>query len=177
MLDEEEKVLPWYRHRWPWYIIGLLSLGVFGTGILVISAIDNQDPVVVDDYYKEGLAINRTLDRQRAAQAMDLIAHAQYDAADGILSVRLTGKQAITVPLLNLSFIHATLAHRDYKVVLVRQSSDVYRAQLKTLRPGNWDMKLEPQDQAWRLSAHLSLPATSWQLKPEHKFPDNNRFF
>ena len=167
MSDEQAKVLPWYRHRWPWYIIALLSLGVFGSGILVISAIDNQDPVVADDYYKEGLAINQTLDRQRMAQTMGLLAQAQYDAADGILSVHLSAKDTITAPSLELSFFHATLANRDYSVTLVRQSADVYRASLKSLRPGNYDLKLEPKDRVWRLDAHLTLPVQSWQLKPE----------
>ena len=64
-------------------------------------------------------------------------------------------------------FVHATLANRDYTVKLVRQSEHVYRAQLKTLRSGNYDLMLEPEDRVWRLDAHLNLPAQSWELKPE----------
>lgn len=167
MTDEETKIEPWYRQFWPWYIIGLLFLGVFGSGILVFSAIEHQDPIVIDDYYKEGLAINRTLDRQRAAEAMGLQAQADYNAAKGELSIRLRANQDITAPLLKLYFMHATLANRDYSVTLVRQGTDIYRGQLKTLRPGNYDLKLEPEDQVWRLDAHLTLPAQNWKLKPE----------
>jgi len=167
MSDEQTDVLPWYRQFWPWYIIGLLFLGVFGSGILVFSAIDHQDPIVVDDYYKEGLAINRTLDRQRAAVALGLQAQADYDTAKGVLSVRLSAKQDITAPALKLFFMHATLADRDYSVTLIRQGTDIYRAQLKTLKPGNYDLKLEPEDEVWRLDAHLTFPAQRWKLKPE----------
>lgn len=167
MSDEQINVPPWYRQFWPWYLIGLLALGVFGSGVLVVSAIDHQDPLVVDNYYKEGLAINRTLDRQRAAQTLGLQAMAHYDAAEGVLSIHLHANQAITAPSLRLQFVHATLANRDYSVNLIRQSADVYRAQLKSLKPGNWDLMLEPQDKVWRLDAHLTLPAQSWTLKPE----------
>lgn len=167
MSDEQMKVMPWYRQFWPWYIISLLFLGVFGSGILVFSAIDHQDPVVVDDYYKEGLAINRTLERQRKAQALGLLAQAHYDASDGELSIHLSARQDITAPSLELRFVHATLANQDYKVILVRQGADTYRAKLKTLKPGNWDLMLEPEDKVWRLDAHLSLPTQSWELRPE----------
>jgi hypothetical protein len=167
MSDSQTDVVPWYRQFWPWSLIGLLFLGVAGTSVLIVSAIDHPDPLVVDNYYKEGLAINRTLDQQRAAAAMGLQAQAHYDAGDGVLSVRLSARHDITAPALKLLFVHATLADRDYSVELVRQSADVYRAQLKTLKPGNWDLMLEPEDKVWRLDAHLTLPAQSWALKPE----------
>lgn len=167
MSDSKTEVLPWYRQFWPWYLIALLLLGVFGTSVLIVSAIEHQDPVVVDNYYKEGLAINRTLDQQRAAAAMGLQAQAQYDVADGALTVRLTSRHNITAPYLKMLFVHATLANRDYAVKLVRQGADVYRAQLQALKPGNWDLMLEPEDEVWRLDAHLTLPVQSWVLKPE----------
>ena len=112
-------------------------------------------------------AINRTLDRQRTAQKMGLQAQAHYDAADGVLSIRLRARHDVTAPALKLKFMHATLANRDYVVTLLRQGTDVYRAKLKTLKPGNWDLMLEPVDKVWRLDAHLSLPVKSWKLMPE----------
>jgi len=167
MSNEEVDVLPWYRQLWPWYIISLLFLGVFGSGILVFSAIEHQDPLVVDDYYKEGLAINRTLDRQRTAEKMGLQALASYDKESGILRIRLTAHEQIAAPSLQLRFMHATLANQDYTVTLVREQADVYLARLGTLKSGNWDLMLEPDDKAWRLDAHLSLPAKNWKLDPE----------
>ena len=167
MLDTKTKVLPWYRHIWPWYLIGLLLLGVLGTGDLIVEALRHQDPLVVDNYYKEGLAINRTLDQQRAATAMGLQAQARYDAGAGVLTVHLSTRHKVSATSLKLLFVHATLANRDYTVKLIRQSEDVYRAQLKTLKPGNYDLMLEPEDGVWRLDAHLTFPAQSWALVPE----------
>ena len=167
MENQDAETLPWYRQFWPWYIIGLLFVGVFGTSILVVSAIDHPDPIVVDNYYKEGLAINRTLDRQRKAKTMGLLAQAQYDSTNGILSIRLSARHAITAPALQLFFVHATLANRDYSVKLTRKDMDVYQAQVKTLLPGNYDLMLEPEDKLWRLDAHLTMPAQSWKFIPE----------
>jgi len=158
---------PWYRQFWPWYLLGLLFLGVAGTSVLIVAAVGHQDPLVVDDYYKEGLAINRTLDRQHQAAVMGLEAAVHYDAASASLSIRLHANSAITADTLTLQFFHATLAHRDYRVILRRESANLYRARLKVLRAGNYDMTLEPDGEAWRLDAHLDLPAGSWSMKPE----------
>lgn len=168
MLEAEAKDIgPWYRQRWPWYIIGMLLFGVVFSGILVAEAVRHQDPLVVDDYYKAGLAINRVLDKQRAAQEMGLQAHVNYDATARILTIRLVARQKVTAKALTLFFVHATLANRDYSVTLVRQGPDLYQAHLAKLRPGDYDLMLEPQNKVWRLDAHLSMPVRSWKLVPE----------
>ena len=60
---------PWYRQFWPWFIIALPASAVIAGLTTVYIAFDEPDGLVVDDYYKEGLAINQTLARdQRAAQ-------------------------------------------------------------------------------------------------------------
>jgi hypothetical protein len=167
MHEQETDVKPWYRQYWPWYLISIPLLSVIATGIMMAYAINHQDALVVDNYYKQGLAINRTLARQRAAAKLGLEARAQYDAALGMLSIRLHGRRVVTPPKLTLLFAHATLAHRDYQVKLSRQGDGVYRAHLPHLRSGNWDLMLEPEDESWRLDAHLSLPAQRWTLTPE----------
>ena len=52
--------LPWYRHPWPW----LLMLGPFVVvvaGLLTAYiAFKSNDGLVDDDYYRKGLAVNRS---------------------------------------------------------------------------------------------------------------------
>jgi len=165
--QEPDKPLHWYRQLWPWYIIGLLLFGVLGSGVLVVSSIEHPDPLVVDNYYKEGLAINRTLDRQRRAAALGLVAIVQFDKANDALGIRLQASKKIQADTLTLRFVHATLANRDYSVVLHRISGNDYRARLSALRAGNYNLLLEPDSRVWRLDAHLELPANSWSMKPE----------
>ncbi len=60
---------PWYRQLWPWLLISgpaaVLVAGAVTTWIAFASA----DGPVVEDYYKQGMAVNKVLAREeRAAQ-------------------------------------------------------------------------------------------------------------
>ncbi len=37
---------PWYRHFWPWFIVGLLGVSVVASVATVVIAFRNPDPVV-----------------------------------------------------------------------------------------------------------------------------------
>ena len=57
----------WYREPLVWMVIAIpASSVVFGIFMLVVS-IQSYDGLLVDDYYKRGMEINRVLDRDRAA--------------------------------------------------------------------------------------------------------------
>ena len=58
---------PWYREPWPWILMAGPVAAVVAGAITLWIAVTHQDALVADDYYKQGLAINRTLDRQTAA--------------------------------------------------------------------------------------------------------------
>ena len=60
--------MPWYRQFWPWFLI-LLPASVVVAGLTTLYIANRHaDDLVVDDYYKDGLAINRQLEKkQRAA--------------------------------------------------------------------------------------------------------------
>lgn len=167
MNNIQAEVVPWYRQFWPWYLISIPSLAVVASAIMITLAVQNKDALVVDNYYKEGLAINQTLAQQRAAATLGLQAEAQFDAGQGELRLRLSAEQQVNAPALKLYFVHATLAHQDYMVRLTQQAHGVYLAKLQTLKPGNWDLMLEPEDEVWRLDAHLTLPAQHWSFRPD----------
>ena len=58
---------PWYREPWPWILMAgpfaVIVAGLFTAWMAVTRA----DPLVVDNYYKEGLAINQVIERDQAA--------------------------------------------------------------------------------------------------------------
>ena len=57
---------PWYREPWPWILMaGPAIVVVAGFATLAI-AVKTDDGLVADDYYKQGLAINRVLRARRA---------------------------------------------------------------------------------------------------------------
>ena len=59
---------PWYKHLWPWIIIGILATSVCLSLTMVSIAVHNPDNLVNDNYYEAGKGINRSLDRELLAQ-------------------------------------------------------------------------------------------------------------
>ena len=62
-------VTPWYKQFWPWFLMALPATAVVGGIITIVIAMTNPDGLVQDDYYKAGLGINRTLEREQQALA------------------------------------------------------------------------------------------------------------
>ena len=58
---DEDPILPWYRQFWPWAIISIPATTVVACAIMITLAILSDDGLVSDDYYREGLAINKRL--------------------------------------------------------------------------------------------------------------------
>src|SRR3546814_13020248 len=55
---------PWYKHLWPWIIIGILACSVTLSLTMVTIAVNNPDNLVNDNYYEAGKGINRSLERE-----------------------------------------------------------------------------------------------------------------
>ena len=66
-VENETQIKPWYKQFWPWFVISLPASAVVAGIITVFIAFDNADSLVVDDYYKAGLAINDQVQLQKNA--------------------------------------------------------------------------------------------------------------
>ncbi len=132
---------------------GPAAVIVAGLATAWIAARSN-DGLVVDDYYRQGLAINRTLARSEAAERMGV--SAELTIADGRVRVALKGASA-GGPL-TLSLVHPTRAGMDQRVALTALAPGLYEARLSPPQPGNWHVVLE--ERSWRLAGVWALPAT-----------------
>ena len=160
---------PWYRHFWPWVLIGLpLATVIAGVTTLFI-AMDEPDSLVVGDYYKQGLAINRTLAREDAARALGLKGHLSIHRATGQVMLRLDAQDGLDSDALSLRLFHATREEHDRRVTLNTLGGQRYGGTLETpLNLGGWNLNLEPPDAAWRLSGRVHVTADSVaELKAE----------
>ena len=77
-LDNRNNSTPWHKEHYVWLIIFFPLLAVVGGIITFILAINSNDGLVVDDYYKQGLEINRTLERDQNAANYELDADIQF---------------------------------------------------------------------------------------------------
>ena len=58
---------PWYREPWPWIIMAGPAVVVVAGVVTAWIAFSGADGLVADDYYKQGLAINKVLAREQRA--------------------------------------------------------------------------------------------------------------
>ena len=114
-------------------------------------AVNTDDGLVADDYYKQGLGINRVLEREQRARVLGLIALVDIDA-DGRARVTLRSPStdvAGTPPAVRLTLVHPTRGGRDRSVELWRGAEGTYAGQVDHLANGRWRVGVEtPQ---WRI--------------------------
>jgi len=144
---------PWYKHLWPWIIIGILACSVTLTLSMVTIAVKNPDNLVNDNYYEAGKGINRSLDRELLAKSLNLRASVHLDELTGETDVRLTGNSQPETVELNL--ISPTQPEKDRKITLARSASEPgrYVGQLSDKVEGRRFVELlgEQNGQTWRL--------------------------
>jgi hypothetical protein len=144
---------PWYKHIWPWIIIGILACSVTLTLSMVTIAVNNPDNLVNDNYYEAGKGINRSLDRELLAQTLKLRAGVHLDEVTGEAELRLIGDSQPET--LELNLISPTQPEKDRKITLTRSPSEAgrYIGQLTDKVEGRRFVELlGVQDgQTWRL--------------------------
>jgi len=142
---------PWYKHLWPWIIIGILTTSVCLSLTMVSIAVRNPDNLVNDNYYEAGKGINRSLDRELLAQQLALKASVHLDDLTGEVDVRLTGSS--DPQTLELNLISPTQPAMDRRGLLSRVEQGRYVGQLEDKVNGRRFVELlgSEGDQVWRL--------------------------
>ena len=162
MIAKPEPPTRWYRQFWPWVLIALPASAVIASLITVGIAVRNSDSLVVDDYYKVGLAINRRLARDQAAARYAMAA--QLRVLEDRVELRLEGTPAAIPERITLKLVHATRADQDRSLKLARVEGLSYTALLEPLPAGRWNLFLEADD--WRLTGSLDGPGEATRLTP-----------
>lgn len=151
MTPSGNDIKPWYREPWPWVLMGGPVAAVVTGAITLWLAIATDDGLVADDYYKQGLAINRVLERDSRARAMGIRANIALDADR--TAVALSSTKPIQLPSqLKLHFAYATKSGLDRVVTLAPEAPSRYVGSMPPLAPGRWRLTLEDIDQNWRLT-------------------------
>ncbi|MCB1837459.1 MAG: FixH family protein [Alcanivoracaceae bacterium] len=145
---------PWYRQFWPWFVIALPATAVIAGLTTLTIAIKNADDVVADNWYREGRAINRSLEaEQRARQYGIRAVLAMQPRGDWI--VRLQSDTPLPWPeTLELTLRHPTQADKDILAHLSHRGNGEYGTS-DTLLPGDWHLVL--RDTHWRLQQRVVL--------------------
>jgi hypothetical protein len=136
-------------------IVGLLSIRI---------AFLHNDGLVVDDYYKQGLEINRSFERDKAAARHGLKAMLQFDVERKNIHLYLLARSDYKRPnQLVLNFRHHTRSGFDKGLILERMGDELYQGTLPELTAGAWEVELVAAD--WRMVKSMKAPISIKELQ------------
>ncbi len=155
-----DPIEPWYKQFWPWVLIGLPGTVVVASIITLFIAINNADDIVSDEYYKEGLAINRTLAADEKAKALQVQAKLGVDFSTQQLSIDLQGQLLPAPKQLRVQFVHPVNADDDFTLFLTATAPARYAGRLPQPLQGRWTIEIaDAEASAWRLRKEIAVPA------------------
>lgn len=147
----------WYTQFWPWFLIFLPGSVVIASIATIIIASQNPDGVIVDDYYKAGLAINRDLSREQQARILNIKSTLQLDSRQGIVKVHVTSTSPVQAESLQLHLLHPTLAHKDQVIALSHNNAANYIGNIQALSNGEWNVILSSHTPSWRIQKRINI--------------------
>jgi hypothetical protein len=159
--------VPWYREPWPWILISGPAIVVVAGFYTLYLAVVGADALVVDNYYKEGLAINRVLARDHLALQRGYRAVVMLNEKRTLVRVQLTGAELPAE--LRLHFIHPTTAGLDRQVAAKQIQPGLYEANVQLADAGRWDVELADSQQQWRLTGDWRPSADRFVLEAQPK--------
>lgn len=163
----DEKILPWYRQFWFWFVFGPLLFIIVLCAIFVFIAFKNSDDVVTDNYYKVGRMINQTLSQDEKAAELGLFATIKFDQMTGDVMVSISGNH--TFPKQMLLFLdHPAKANKDQQILLTELAAGEYRGELSAAIEYSWYLSLVPESDVsrrkhaeWLLTGQIDVAKTS----------------
>lgn len=145
-----DPVRPAWREPLVWMVVGIPAATIVAGLVTWWIAAQRADSNVADDWYKRGMAINRSLERESKAQALGLRAELAMPAEND-LRVVLSGPASALPPTITVTLTHPVRAEQDRKLSLDRQADGTYRTVSPQVTAGHWGLAIEAQD--WRIAA------------------------
>jgi hypothetical protein len=142
---------PWYRQLWPWLIVSGPAAVLLAGALTTWLAFASADGLVAEDYYKQGLAINKVLAREEAAKRLGIAAEVRMAGQSIRVILKGEAPEALFVHL-----AHATRAGHDQRLRLAPAGEGVYAAALEPLPPGRWRIVIEDPRATWRIVREAS---------------------
>ncbi|HEX8989337.1 MAG TPA: FixH family protein [Rhodocyclaceae bacterium] len=152
-------VKPWYREPWPWLLMAGPAIVIVAAIYTAYLAMSTSDGLVASDYYKQGLAVNKTIASSEHAQKLGLAV--SLHVTDAGFAMKLTARDANFQPpkALVVTLSHPTRAGLDQTAVFQR-IGDGYAGKLRLPTSGHWLVLIEDESKTWRLLGNVVLPAS-----------------
>ena len=146
----------WYRNPWVWLIIAFPVASILGGIATIIITSQNQPDMVIDDYYKEGKAINRELSLYQKAKELNIKMEIK------IQSGRIELKSNTEFPALKVKMAHSTLEDKDFEFIATPNAVGTLSTVVDESTDGKWIIFVMPMDESWKIKANIIMPTESW---------------
>jgi hypothetical protein len=160
-----QAAVPWYREPWPWLLMSGPAAVVVAGVLTMVIAVRSSDGVVADDYYKQGLAINRVLERGVQARVLGISARVAHEDARNGVTVQLTSSAPLPRSV-RVRLAHPTRQGLDRIAVLSQTVAGRYEGPLDRSRAANWIVSLEDERASWRIEGRWPATESAITLKP-----------
>lgn len=166
-----EAARPWYRQPWLWFVLSVPIASVILSSIMVTVAVIGKDSLVSDNYYKDGMAINQTIEQDQLANSLGLKPLISIENTNVILTL-LSSSTIAEQPFLTLKLLHPTVSLKDIEIKLLPSGKGVYLGDLPHTIEGRRYLDLYAYDTSWRLREEVTLPLTDFQLNSKTESSD-----
>lgn len=160
-MTQTEQTKPWYRQRWLLFVLAIPLCSVILSSIMVYVAVKGKDSMVSDNYYKDGMEINQTIEQDQLARTLGLNPLISID--QGLAQIVFQSDKLPSQPFVELNILHPTLAERDVSVKLL-PTENGYMADVPKDLEGRRYIDLYAFDRSWRIREELILPLNSAPL-------------
>lgn len=159
LLSQKTKKDLWYKEPWLLLVVGgpliVVCASIF-TGVL---AWRGSDKVVAEDYYKQGLMINKDLLRDAKARELQLSASISLDLAANRLKMSISANKDLP------DTVQVSLASSGGRTSSV--SEVIRRLPMKQIRPGEYEGDMNAASNSSLTSVkllHVKVETTEWRL-------------
>jgi len=166
---------PWFKQPWLWFVLSVPITSVILSSIMVTVAVVGRDSLVSDNYYKDGMAINQTIEQDQFADQLNLRPIINVDNSTITLELKTDQLKTehldseplskdLKQPFLTLKLLHPTVSDKDIILKLLPTPSGLYIAELPTAIEGRRYLDLYAYDKSWRIREEVIFPIKQFEL-------------
>ncbi len=157
--SSNEQHRPWYKEPWLWLVIALPVASVIAGVSTVIIAYRAADDLVVDDYYKVGISINKNIESEQKAKSLGINGRLFFSGEKVQLQLNaLSISETILPSKIMLELFHPTLQEKDLRVELTRTGSGLYTASFSNSGvAGRRYLRITPMGNLWNLKQDVQI--------------------
>ena len=138
-------------------------------GVTMITlAVEGEDSLVREDWYKDGMAINKRLDKQHLAKTLGIKAFLTLDKENGNLFISAQNLDSHKETELVLRLVHPTMEDKDKTLQLLLTPDRKFYARINPIPEGRYYVQLTGTSDSWEIDSSLNFanPIDDLELVP-----------